>query len=236
LNKKLLTGLAIWVAVIVMAKIATANPLTVNSINRGVRTEGTATFTEYYEPYSWDYSIVSNATGDFNETVRDEGAIGSGAIQSSSIDYTKTNLLAIFYGRNIDGAAYWLESGHVNATSWLTINFTLVEDANFDLFYKAEGWDVYGPIYTISLTNKSTGIIDFFNDPYAALGINVFKKLTAGNYVFTEEVFGSYSGSGHHYTVMDSSLTISSIPEPATMLLFGTGIAGLAAVGRRKRN
>ncbi len=29
---------------------------------------------------------------------------------------------------------------------------------------------------------------------------------------------------------------ISGVPEPATMLLFGTGLAGLAAVGRRKRS
>jgi len=43
----------------------------------------------------------------------------------------------------------------------------------------------------------------------------------------------------HYYNDSVSfTITVDSapVPEPATMLLFGTGIAGLAAVGRRKRN
>jgi hypothetical protein len=47
------------------------------------------------------------------------------------------------------------------------------------------------------------------------------------------EGLGSY-GYGYAIAVRDGDVT--SVPEPATMLLFGTGIAGLAAVGRRKRS
>ena len=44
---------------------------------------------------------------------------------------------------------------------------------------------------------------------------------------------GDVSGAISHVAIYGKE---APIPEPATMLLFGTGLAGLAAVGRRRKN
>ena len=46
----------------------------------------------------------------------------------------------------------------------------------------------------------------------------------------------NFSGATVGGSVSMVQTSTSPVPEPATMLLFGTGIAGLAAVGRRKRS
>ncbi len=54
-----------------------------------------------------------------------------------------------------------------------------------------------------------------------------------GNFAF-ELVYGECCGGP---AVLQIDLPFSNaVPEPATMLLFGAGVAGLAAVGRRKRS
>lgn len=56
-------------------------------------------------------------------------------------------------------------------------------------------------------------------------------------YLDSEDSYNSWSiypGSRDLAFIMETSSS-SAVPEPATMLLFGTGLAGLAATGRKKK-
>nr|WP_321465709.1 PEP-CTERM sorting domain-containing protein [uncultured Desulfobulbus sp.] len=64
----------------------------------------------------------------------------------------------------------------------------------------------------------------------ATTGANVYNVITRGSYdIKYLEVKGDF------FAIDDLQFNSSVIPEPTTMLLFGTGLAGLAALGRRRK-
>lgn len=74
-----------------------------------------------------------------------------------------------------------------------------------------------------------------YDDPATHYNDIVFSGPTQMQYIRAEIPTGTHWSHLQEIQVYDNSNPGTPVPEPATMLLFGTGIVGLAAVGRRRK-
>ena len=93
-------------------------------------------------------------------------------------------------------------------------------------------FDAFNADYSI---NGTTGFTNFFNDGLGGLGEIVF--LNGGHfatYTFSSPVLAlAFHDDGYGEVGIDN-LVVNSVPEPATMLLLGSGLVGLAGFARRR--
>lgn len=97
---------------------------------------------------------------------------------------------------------------------WMVIDVTTDEDSVDVALYKMDPATSERSTLLASLDNVALGL----GNTYGAMGVHTQNGDTV--------LLGTYSVEG------DSS---SPVPEPTTMILFGTGMASLAAVGRRRK-
>lgn len=92
-----------------------------------------------------------------------------------------------------------------------------------------------GPELTLTAPFMMTGTFTFFEIDPNGTG--------STGYTFSSDVTGSgmatvflvFSQTTHSYEVINVNYNLTAVPEPATMILLGTGLAGIAARGRKRR-
>ena len=82
-------------------------------------------------------------------------------------------------------------------------------------------------------SNPNPGPLVFRVSAAVAISVSNFIANASG-YFFSADVLGSTGNTGNVGTKA-GQLTVTQVPEPASMVLFGSALAGLAALRRRRR-
>ncbi len=135
-----------------------------------------------------------------------------------------------WYGRydttDTGDSSQWLDSGDIDS---LTLN--LVQNTFSSLFFYIQDASDVGA--TTTLGTNITGHSYSFNSEsngssyFVGIRLGQGETLSQINWVTTTQSDG--------FGLDDFSTVASPVPEPATMLLFGAGLIGLAGVARRRK-
>lgn len=179
--------------------------------------------------------------GDSNDGYAAEGVVNyMGAVGAFGINVT-TGLFA----PAIDISEIDLNSVDVGGAGTLDIELTVMNFENYE--FPAYAFQVGGTLSdnASALFNAylNYGTVDemeiaslnFENNNGYALGFSGSDGVSANvNEPYSLTILASITHNGDAFSVSSFDAMIDPVPEPATILLFGAGLIGLAAYGRRK--
>lgn len=136
---------------------------------------------------------------------------------------------------SFDAGTYSVEAIAMDYVAWNPWNTIFVpQDPGFAARTKPTFFKGYINAYSIEIDGLTSTYVDdyVYANPDDALNNAIASTFTLAS---TKNVKFFLGDSNYTDNVGGMSLEVSAVPEPTTMLLFGVGVAGLAAVGRRRK-
>jgi hypothetical protein len=242
MKKVILTGVLLAMAGVgLMAGSAMATAVNVTGAN------GESTLNQIFTANNW--TINANSDQLTNDAYWQIAEQQSGAWASMIIEISagsSSNTFGIYDGA---GHAVQLMDGAANAGDKVAITMTgtLLSAAFYDngaldiakSFSNVQFSTVFGfylgnangPLFYSDATKNSDSADHMVS--YAGTGAN---GLSVGHHILAFEDTASSNWDWDYNDMVLMVESVKPVPEPATMLLFGTGIASLAGVIRRRRN
>lgn len=216
MKKRLLAGLAVGAAILGMTGMANATNILTNG--------------------SFESPVVTDHGGTWQLF---SGGV-TGWINADDIEIQSETL----FGSAADGKQYVeLDSNTGDTNNWLVQTFDTTAGQEYIFSF------AYSPREGVENNDLYAGVVSYYGGghwlTFTALSANG-SNLKGTNWTYYSYSFmADYAsatiafkdaGPDDSYGTFIDDVSVAPVPEPTTMLLFGTGIAGLAAVGRRRRS